>query len=60
MEKEFYRNSPIVERPVLRWPNGARVAFYVGLNIEHFLVGVLRTSISAITADRSPDPLNHG
>jgi len=29
--------SPIVDRPVLRWPNGARVALWVIPNIEHFL-----------------------
>jgi peptidoglycan/xylan/chitin deacetylase (PgdA/CDA1 family) len=29
--------SPIVDRPVLRWPNGARVAVWVIPNIEHFL-----------------------
>lgn len=28
--------SPIVDRPQLRWPNGARVAVWVIPNIEHF------------------------
>ena len=32
-----YDYSPIVDRPVLRWPNGARVALWVIPNIEHFL-----------------------
>ena len=27
---------PIVDRPVIRWPNGARVAFWVAPNVEHY------------------------
>src|SRR5262245_38411215 len=27
---------PIVDRPVIRWPNGARVAFWVSPNVEHY------------------------
>jgi peptidoglycan/xylan/chitin deacetylase (PgdA/CDA1 family) len=27
---------PIIDRPVIRWPNGARVAFWVAPNIEHY------------------------
>ena len=27
---------PIVDRPIIRWPNGARVAFWVAPNIEHY------------------------
>jgi peptidoglycan/xylan/chitin deacetylase (PgdA/CDA1 family) len=50
--------SPITERPRLTWPDGKRVAFYVGLNIEHFLPGEPSTSIWPL--DLKPDPLNHG
>ncbi|TCO28134.1 polysaccharide deacetylase [Kribbella steppae] len=50
--------SPITERPRLTWPDGKRVAFYVGLNIEHFLPDQPSTSIWPI--DLAPDPLNHG
>lgn len=50
--------SPITERPRLTWPDGKRVAFYVGLNIEHFLPDLPSTSIWPI--DLAPDPLNHG
>ena len=32
-----FEYSPIVDRPPLRWPNGARVALWVIPNIEHFL-----------------------
>ena len=27
---------PIIDRPVIRWPNNARVAFWVVPNIEHY------------------------
>jgi peptidoglycan/xylan/chitin deacetylase (PgdA/CDA1 family) len=50
--------SPITERPKLTWPDGKKVAFYVGLNIEHFLPGEPSTSIWPL--DLKPDPLNHG
>jgi peptidoglycan/xylan/chitin deacetylase (PgdA/CDA1 family) len=55
-----YTYSPIVERPSITWPGGARVAVYVGLNIEHFLPDRPSTSIWPATADLTPDPLNHG
>jgi hypothetical protein len=35
---ELFDYSPITERPPIRWPGGARVACYVGLNLEHFLL----------------------
>ena len=28
--------SPIGGRPIIRWPNGARVAFWVSPNVEHY------------------------
>jgi allantoinase len=60
MENELYDYSPITERPPISWPGGARVAVYVGLNIEHFLVDRPSTSIFQGTADLVPDALNHG
>ncbi|WUJ69991.1 polysaccharide deacetylase family protein [Kribbella soli] len=54
----LYDYSPITERPALDWPDGKRVAFYVGLNIEHFLPDEPSTSIWPI--DVKPDALNHG
>ncbi|HXF34790.1 MAG TPA: polysaccharide deacetylase family protein [Candidatus Acidoferrales bacterium] len=36
---ERYGYSPITERPDFSWPNGARLAFYVALNVEHFSFG---------------------
>ena len=55
-----FEYHPIVDRPPLTWPGGARVAAYIGLNIEHFHVGAPSTSIWPGTADLVPDPLNHG
>src|SRR5690349_5570771 len=36
MDQEFYSWSPIVARPPLRWPEGARVALAVIVNLEHW------------------------
>jgi hypothetical protein len=36
MDQDFYRWSPIVARPPLRWPEGARVALAVIVNLEHW------------------------
>ena len=55
-----YDYSPITERPPITWPGGARVAVYVGLNVEHFLFDQPSTSLWPGTADLTPDPLNHG
>lgn len=60
MDNELYDYSPIPERPPLSWPGGARVAFYVGLNIEHYQVDKPSTSIFGGTAMLAPDPLNYG
>jgi len=60
MDNTLYDYSPINARPKLTWPNGARVAFYVGLNIEHYEVDKPSTSIFGGTAMLKPDPLNYG
>ncbi len=60
MDNTLYKYSPIVDRPKLVWPNGARIAFYVGLNIEHYYVDKPSTSIFGGTAALVPDPLNFG
>ena len=36
MENERYPYWPLPDRPVIRWPNDARVAFWIIPNIEHF------------------------
>src|SRR5918992_838001 len=60
MDNELFTYSPIVEREPIRWPGDARVAFYVGLNIEHFDVDRPSTSIAEATASLVPDALNYG
>jgi len=60
MDNALYDYSPIVSRPKLVWPKGARIAFYVGVNIEHYEVDKPSTSIFSGTASLKPDPLNYG
>ena len=60
MEQELYPYWPIVDRPPVRWPGGARVAFYVGVNVEHYLLDQPSTSISPATLGLVPDPMNYG
>jgi allantoinase len=60
MDNALYKYSPIVERPKLVWPRGARIAFYVGLNVEHYEVDKPSTSLFGGTAALVPDPLNFG
>ena len=36
MDDDPVAYSPILHRPQLRWPNGARVALWVVPNIEHY------------------------
>jgi allantoinase len=55
-----YDYWPIVDRPRLEWPDGKRLAFYVGLNIEHFHHGKPSTSLFPGTATLPVDPLNYG
>jgi peptidoglycan/xylan/chitin deacetylase (PgdA/CDA1 family) len=50
--------SAIVDRPPLRWPNGARVAVWVIPNIEHFLFDRPATSIEH-RGQFIPDILNY-
>lgn len=60
MDNELYSYSPINERPRILWPSGAKLAFYIGLNIEHFVIDAPSTSISLAGAGRFPDPMNQG
>jgi allantoinase len=52
--------SPIIHRPPLILPDGANVAFWIGVNIEHFELDKPSTSMFAGTAGLRPDPLNYG
>ena len=51
--------SAIVDRPQLRWPNGARLAVWIIPNIEHFLFDRPSTPITHATLRLVPDVLNY-
>jgi len=44
---------PILRRPDWRWPNGSRLAVYLGFNIEHFAFG---EGMGAAIGPPSPQP----
>lgn len=60
MDNRLDAHSPIIERARLALPDGTRVAFWIGLNIEHYQVHKPATSIFGGTAGLQCDPLNHG
>jgi allantoinase len=60
VENQLYRYWPIVRRPRFELPDGARVALYIGLNVEHYEIDKPATSIFSGTAAFQPDPLNYG
>ncbi|MSQ66547.1 MAG: polysaccharide deacetylase [Limnohabitans sp.] len=50
--------SPIHQRPDYSWPNGTRLAVYLGFNLEHFAFGEgLGAGIGPVSPP--PDVLNH-
>lgn len=51
--------SPIIDRPPLRWPNGARVAVWLIPNIEHFLFDRPATRNTDGALGLNPDVLNY-
>jgi peptidoglycan/xylan/chitin deacetylase (PgdA/CDA1 family) len=59
-ENRLFDYTPITDRAPFSWPGGARVAAYIGLNVEHFLIDRPSTSIWPGTADLVPDALNYG
>jgi allantoinase len=52
--------TPLPSREPIRWPGDARVAFYVGLNVEHYRIDAAATSIFPGTTALVPDALNYG
>jgi peptidoglycan/xylan/chitin deacetylase (PgdA/CDA1 family) len=58
-EHNRFPYSAIVDRPPLRWPNGARVAVWVIPNIEHFLFDRPATPLTHATTRLTPDVLNY-
>ncbi|GAA1998933.1 polysaccharide deacetylase family protein [Catenulispora subtropica] len=57
---DLFDYRPITEREPLIWPGGKRVAFYIGLNIEHFYVDLPGTATYEGTTALTPDSLNYG
>jgi allantoinase len=55
-----FRYRPAVGRPRLELPGGARVAVWIGLNIEHYPFGRPGLSITPATAGLPVDPMNYG
>ena len=60
MQREPYDYSPIISRPALSLPGGARVAVWFGLNVEYYRFGSPSMSLAPFTSELVPDPLNHG
>jgi peptidoglycan/xylan/chitin deacetylase (PgdA/CDA1 family) len=60
MDNTLYDYSPIVRRPKLELPDGARVAVWVGVNVEHYVFGRPALSLAQFTAELVPDPTNYG
>ena len=54
-----YHYSPITARPVYNWPNGARLAVYIALNLEHFSFGEGLGAQLVPAGGMDPDVLNY-
>ncbi|MCM5704437.1 polysaccharide deacetylase family protein [Larsenimonas salina] len=51
---------PITQHDAKTWPNGARLAVYIGLNLEHYAFGEGRgVGIAPPAPDGEPDVLNY-
>ncbi len=58
MEHGRFEYSPVIRRPAWQWPNGARLAVWVVLNIEHYRFDtLLRGAAGHLTP---PDMFNYG
>lgn len=55
-----YPYTPITERPELRLPGDARVAVYVGLNVESYAADGPGPALLPAIANRAVDPINAG
>ena len=50
--------AAITKRPIYEWPNGTRLAVYIGFNLEHFAFGE-GLGAKLVTAADGVDVLNH-
>jgi allantoinase len=60
MSNPLFDYRPIIERPPVELPNGARIAVWIGVNVEHYEWGHPALSLAGFTAQLVPDPLNYG
>ena len=58
-EHNRFEYSPIINRDIIRWPNGARVALWVIPNIEHYEFDRPGMCIAPL-GNLNPDVLNYG
>jgi allantoinase len=58
-DPKYFNYLPYRNRPVIRWPNGAYVAFWVAPNIEFYELNPPRNPARAPWARPSPDVLNY-
>jgi peptidoglycan/xylan/chitin deacetylase (PgdA/CDA1 family) len=60
VDRPPYAYSPIVRRPRIGLPGGARLAVWIGVNVEHYRWGQPALSLAPFTAQLVPDPTNYG
>ena len=58
MEPNRYDYSAIIDRPKIRWPNNARVAFWISPNLEHYHYNPPHNPIRSLLV-RTPAPDTH-
>lgn len=56
----LYHYTPYTQRPRIRWPNGARVAFWVAPNIEFYELDPPANAARNMWARPNPDVMNYG
>lgn len=59
-DNPLFAHTSSLRRPPLELPGGARIAVWIGLNLEHYVFGRPALSLAPFTAELVPDPLNHG
>lgn len=60
MDRPPYDYSPLPARPRVELPDGARLAVWIGVNVEHYRWGQPALSLAQFTAQLVPDPTNYG
>jgi peptidoglycan/xylan/chitin deacetylase (PgdA/CDA1 family) len=58
-DPKYFNYHPYRNRPVIRWPNGAYLAFWVAPNIEFYELNPPRNPARAPWARPSPDVVNY-